>query len=101
MKYHYLKTSLLEGLLARGDRRVAKVIELAWRKGARFEAWKDMFDWRVWDEAEKESGIDRMAIAHTPYRLDEELPWDHITIWAGKEKLKKEARESGMIETDS
>ena len=101
LKYHYLKTSLLEGLLARGDRRVAKVIELAWRKGARFEAWKDMFDWRVWDEAEKESGIDRMAIAHTPYRLDEELPWDHITIWAGKEKLKKEARESGMIETDS
>ena len=101
LKYHYLKASLLEGLLARGDRRVGKLVEIAWRKGARFEAWKDMFDWRVWDEAERESGIDRVAIAHTPYRLDEELPWDHITIWAGKEKLKKEARESGMIETGS
>ena len=101
LKYHYLKASLLEGLLARGDRRVSRVIELAWRKGARFEAWKDMFDWRVWDEAEKESGIDRVAIAHTPYRLDEELPWDHITVWAGKEKLKKEARESGMVESGS
>ncbi|MGI5832823.1 MAG: radical SAM protein [Thermoguttaceae bacterium] len=101
LKYHYLKASLLEGLLARGDRRLAKMIELAWQKGARFEAWKDRFDWRVWDEAEKEAGIDRQVIAHTPYRLDEELPWDHITIWAGKEKLKKEARESGMIKPDS
>lgn len=97
LKYHYLRLSLLEGLLARGDRRVGRMIEGAWRKGARFDAWKDYFDGRIWDEAEKEAGIDRKLLVHTPFGIDEELPWDHITVWAGREKLLKEYRESQMM----
>ena len=92
LKYHFLPGSLLEGLLARGDRRVGAVIESAWRKGARFDAWKDHFEPRLWDEAVAESGIDRAAIAHTEYDPADELPWDHIVTWAGRVKLEKEYR---------
>ncbi len=94
VKYHTLETSLLEGLMTRGDRRVGKVIELAWQKGARLDAWTDQFIGRYWDEAIAESGIDPELIAHTPYNLDAELPWDHITTFSGKERLVREYQKS-------
>ena len=97
LKYHFLPASLLEGLIARGDRRIGAVIESAWRKGARFDAWKDHFDPRLWDEAVQESGIDRSAIAHSEYDPTDELPWDQITIWASRAKLEKEFREFQKI----
>ena len=92
LKYHYLPGSLLEGLLTRGDRRVGDIIESAWRRGARFCDWKDRFRPDLWREALAESSLDTAAIVHTEYDESAELPWDHITIWAGKEKLLKEYR---------
>lgn len=92
LKYHYLPASLLEGFLARSDRRAGEAIEKAWRAGARFCAWKDRFNPSLWAEALAECHLDADAILHTRYAATDELPWDHIQIWAGREKLLKEYR---------
>ncbi len=78
VKYHELSLSLLEGLLSRGDRRVANVIETVWRKGARLDSWSEHFQSELWDAAIAESGIDVEQIVHTTYPDDAELPWEHI-----------------------
>lgn len=90
LKYHDLGVSLLEGLTARGDRRVGRVIETAWRNGARLDPWREYFRRDVWDAAIAECGVDAEKIAHSAYDLDAELPWDHVLLYNDKEKLKKE-----------
>ena len=94
VKCHDVETSLLEGLLARGDRRMGLVIEGAWRRGARFDAWDDHLQPDLWWQAVAESNIDVDAVLHRPYPLDAKLPWDHIAIRQGREYLEKEQAES-------
>lgn len=84
------RTSLLEGILARGDRRLSEVIYRAWRKGAKFDAWGEFFRWALWEEAFREAGLDPSFYAHR-YRLREEIfPWDHIDIGVEKDFLWEE-----------
>ena len=90
LKYHDVETSMLEGVLARGDRRLGPVIEAAWRRGARFDAWSERFQPALWWQAIVESGIDVDALLHRPYPIDEKLPWDHIGIRQGREYLERE-----------
>jgi radical SAM family uncharacterized protein len=72
------KDSLLEAWLSRGDRRMAQVIYLAWKKGARFDAWQDQDNFAVWQEAFTEVGLDPAFYSHRTRSLDEVFPWDHI-----------------------
>ncbi len=72
------KDSLLEAWLSRGDRRVAQVIYLAWKKGARFDAWQDQDNFALWQEAFVEAGLDPAFYSHRTRPLDEAFPWDHI-----------------------
>ena len=90
VKYHELNVSLLEGVLARGDRRVGKTIETAWKLGARLDPWREHFKPEIWKEAIEQTGLDVNLISHTPYSLDSELPWDHILLFNDKERLKNE-----------
>lgn len=90
LKCHDVDTSLLEGVFCRGDRRLGAAIELAWRRGARFDSWSDRFQPRLWWQTLEESGIDVDAILHRPYPIDAELPWDHIGIHQGRAYLEKE-----------
>lgn len=90
VKYHGLETSLLEGLLTRGDRRISRVIETAWRRGARLDPWREHFKPDVWNEAIAAENIDVNLIVHTPYSIESELPWDHIKLYNDKNKLIKE-----------
>ena len=76
---HDPRTSFLEGVLGRGDRRVAKVVELAWRKGCRFDGWEEHLDWDAWIEAIDESGIDPQLYLGT-IALDARMPWDHLDM---------------------
>lgn len=76
--------SLLEAVLSRGDRRLGAVIERAWRKGAKFDAWGDHFKPEAWREAFAEEGLRPDWYAHRPRLADEVFPWDHIN--AGVEK---------------
>jgi len=69
--------SLLEGVLARGDRRLAGVVRRAYEKGARLEAWTERFDFKLWEEAFAEAGIDPTEYL-AERDTNEPLPWDHI-----------------------
>ena len=80
--------------IARGDRRLADVIEAAWRAGARLDAWNEWFDWEKWSAAFEQTGIDPAFYAHRDRPTDELLPWDHIdsgrsrqTLLAEREKM--------------
>ena len=82
--------SLLEGVISRGDRRVAPVIETAWRNGARFDAWSEHFKPAVWDAAFREHGVDPAFYAHRERDLWERFPWSHIASGLSEAFLRKE-----------
>jgi radical SAM family uncharacterized protein/radical SAM-linked protein len=90
VKAHNLRASILEALIAKGDRRLSSVIYKAWRKGARFDQWDDKFVSSIWDEALAESEIDLNFYAHRNIKYDEILPWEHLDFGVSKEALYKE-----------
>ena len=88
--YHEADISLLEGFLARGDRKCAEVIEKAYRKGAIFDAWSEYFRKDAWEEAFAETGIDVSFYACRERSADEILPWDFLDIGVTKKFLIRE-----------
>jgi radical SAM family uncharacterized protein len=94
IKCHDVETSLLEGVLCRGDRRVGKAVELAWRGGARFDAWAEHFNPDLWWKALSEAGVDVEKTLHLPCPAGAPLPWDHIGVCQGREYLEREYDES-------
>ena len=87
--WHDNKTSYLEGVFARGDRRLAEVIVRAAEKGCKFDSWDEHFKFDAWLESFEECGIDPDFYLRER-GLDEVLPWDHIDVGVKKEFLKKE-----------
>ena len=94
VKCHDVERSLLEGILTRGDRRVATALEAAWRRGARLDAWSEHFNPRLWWETFDDLGIDVPFYSHRERPIEEVLPWDHIHIKYGREYLAKEQTRS-------
>ncbi len=88
--YHEADVTVLEGILARGDRRVADVLENVYRKGAIFDAWSEYFRYDAWLEAFKEEGIDPEFYTLRERPLDEIFPWDFISIGVSRKFLEKE-----------
>ena len=86
-KYHSSELSLLEGVLARGDAKIGKVIEAAWKKGARFDGWSEFDNLPYWDSAFEETGIKQDDYIYTEYSKDAKLPWDHIDTGVKKQYL--------------
>jgi radical SAM superfamily enzyme YgiQ (UPF0313 family) len=78
IKTHGFARSWLEAVFSRGDRRLASVIERAWRDGARFDAWDETFDFDRWNQAFDAEGIDAAWYANRERTADEVFPWDHI-----------------------
>jgi radical SAM-linked protein len=79
LKHHHSGISFVEGLLARGDRRLAPVIEAVWRAGSRFDGWDECFDLERWSVALAEHGVDPEAYLGTR-PVTARLPWDHIDV---------------------
>jgi radical SAM superfamily enzyme YgiQ (UPF0313 family) len=94
VKQHDIETSLLEGLLTRGDRRIAPVVYEAWRRGARLDAWKECFKPDLWLKAVKDLGIDLGFYVHRQRPISELLPWDHVNVKKGRAYLEKEQERS-------
>ncbi len=88
--WHDPKTSVIEGLLAKGDRRCADVIENAYKKGAVFDAWTDFFSYERWIEAVSDSGLSLDFYVYRKKDIEEKLPWDFIDTGVTKEFLKRE-----------
>lgn len=72
--------SFYEGLLSRGDRRLANVVERAWRSGAKFDAWHEHFDLKQWQEALAAEGLDMDFYTHRRRSIDEVFPWEHVDV---------------------
>ncbi len=70
--------SVLEAVFSRGDRRLAGVIETAWRLGARLDGWDEHFKPRLWDQAFEQHGLGKGWYAHRERPADEVLPWSHL-----------------------
>lgn len=84
------RLSLLEGVFARGDRRLGQVLEIACRLGCRLDGWGDHFRYDLWETAFMQAGLDPSFYALRPRELDETLPWDHLDSRVSKEFLKDE-----------
>ncbi|MCK4846289.1 MAG: TIGR03960 family B12-binding radical SAM protein [Deltaproteobacteria bacterium] len=97
-KWHSAEMSYLEGVFARGDRRLSAVVERAYELGCRFDAWSDEFRWRLWEEAFKSEGTDTDFYVTRRRSFDETLPWDHLDCGVTKEFLIEECR-SALSET--
>lgn len=90
VSYHDARTSFLEGVFARGDRRLCDVMERAWRKGCRFDSWDECFSFEKWMEAFEECGVDPYFYTSRKRTYDEILPWDHMDYGIGKKFFQKE-----------
>lgn len=89
-KWQNPEVSLLEGLWARGDRRLSSLLVTAYKKGCKFDGWSDKFRYDLWKEAISEEGIDIGFYTTRKRDMAEPLPWDHIDIGVTKDFLKKE-----------
>ena len=94
IKQHDIETSLLEGILTRGDRRVSPALYEAWKRGARMDGWKECFNPHLWWKVFDDLGIDVGFYSHRERPMGERLPWDHVNVKKGRAYLEKEQERS-------
>lgn len=98
IKVHHAETSMLEGIISRGDRRLCRVIERAWNLGCRFDGWTEWFDFEKWMEAFRLEGVDIAPyLQEFPVKESSQpgaplvqLPWDHIDTLVKRDFLARE-----------
>ncbi len=90
LSYHSLNTSILEAVLARGDRRLGRVIEAAFLSGCYFDGWDEHFRFDDWMQIIAEQGLDPAFYANRRRAYDEIMPWDHLDYYISKEFLVRE-----------
>ncbi|MDK0585269.1 TIGR03960 family B12-binding radical SAM protein [Clostridium perfringens] len=88
--YHEQKTSYMEAVLARGDRKLCDVLIKAYEKGAKFDGWSEYFDFELWQEALAECNVDGDFYVYRQRSYDEILPWDFIDIGVTRKYLERE-----------
>ncbi|NLP48307.1 MAG: TIGR03960 family B12-binding radical SAM protein [Clostridiales bacterium] len=99
ISFHNPHMSFLEGVLARGDRRLGALIEHAWRLGCRFDGWDDQFDKILWTQAFEECGLEPEFYASRLRGMDELLPWDHLDYGLSKKFLIREREKAYAAKT--
>ncbi len=88
--WHEAETTTLEGVFARGDRKVARVILKAYEKGCIYDAWGDKMNFQTWVDSFHECGVDMDFYTLRERSLDEILPWDFIDVGVTRKFLEKE-----------
>ncbi len=102
LSWHDARSSLLEAVLSRGDRRLGQVIYTAWKKGCRLDTWSEFLDFDRWEQSFNECGIDPSFYAHRLRSADEILPWQHISSGVSTGFLAEEQKRmlSGELTSD-
>lgn len=90
VSYHETPTSLLEGVLARGDRRLSAVIYSAFKDGCKFDSWDEHFKFASWMKAFEENTLDPYFYTQRKREFSEVLPWDHLDYGISRKFLEKE-----------
>lgn len=91
---HDPKTSLIEAVLARGDRRLCKAVLLAYQNGCKMDSWGEYFDFDKWVDAMAQCGLTPEFYANRARSYDEVLPWDHLDYGVSKEFLIREHKKA-------
>lgn len=99
VSYHKVNISFLEGVFARGDRRLCDVVEYAWKNGCKFDSWDDSFLFDVWLDAFQKCGIDPLFYTSRKRDYEEILPWDHLDYGIRKQFLINESKKAYESET--
>lgn len=94
-KWQNPETSIVEGIFARGDRRLSRLLEIAHQKGCKFDGWSDHFRFDLWQSAWQSSGLDADPGFLRQRAVDEVLPWDHIDSKVSKDFLLSEWEKAG------
>lgn len=92
--WHDARTSFLEAVFARGDRRLGKVLLYAVQNGAMFDSWQEYFHYEYWQDAFARAGIDPAFYANRRRAEDEMLPYDHIDCLVSKDYLRRELEQA-------
>jgi len=90
IRTHKPQRSIIEAVMARGDRRLGPAIESAYKLGARMDAWDEVFNYDIWQKAFEQNGIDPAFYAHRRRRFDEILPWDHLCSGPSRNYLENQ-----------
>ena len=96
--YHEQKTSYMEAVFARGDRKLCDVLIKAFEKGCKFDGWSEYFKFDAWMEALKECNVDGDFYAYRERSYDEILPWDFIDIGVNRSYLVRENEKAKKVE---
>lgn len=92
--WHDPDTSFLEAVFSRGDRRLGRAIEEAWRRGAKFDSWSEYFDLNRWLETFQDCGIDPHFYANRVRKDDEAFPWDVTSTGVTRAFLARERKQA-------
>ena len=93
-QHHDAKVSRIEAVLARGDRRLGRALEIACEQGFCFDAWDEYFDYDKWMQVFEAAGVDPAFYANRAFDLDEVLPWDIIDCGVSKAYLAHERKKA-------
>ena len=94
LKWHDPRATTVEGIVSRGDRRLADVIEDVWRHGGTFQEWSEHFDIQLWLDALERNGLTVEELVYRHRTEDEALPWDHLSAGLHKDFLWQEWRDA-------
>jgi len=90
LRWNDIESSEFEGFMSRGDRRLCRVVQRAWKLGCKFDAWGDQHHHDLWLQAFDEAGLSPRFYTHRERGLDEVFPWDHIDVAVHKKFLKED-----------
>ena len=99
VNWHDPATSFVEAVMSRGGRECADLVEEAWARGARFDAWTELFNEAAWRDAAEVCGIDVAAVAQATYDTDRVMPWAHISTGVSERFLARERARAAAGET--
>ena len=98
-KYHAMDLSYIEAVFARGDRRLADVLERAWQLGCRFDGWSDQVRFELWQQAFQQCNLDPDFYACRERAHDEVFPWEHLDAGVSREFLLGEWKKALCAQT--
>lgn len=99
VSWHTYEISLLEAVFARGDRRLAPVIERAWQLGSKFDSWSECFHYEIWEQAMADCGVSASFYANRTRAYDEIFPWDHLDYLVERSFFVRENQTAHASET--